>query len=141
MGSGSGIQAKTCIQEGFKRVRAVDIDKEAVKKLKEQGLNAVHSNLFENVKGFYDLFIFNPPYLPYDPLENSAITIGGYKIIIKFLEGARCRFNKRCDVLVVFSSLSNPKLILDKASKLGYTSKLLSKKEIFFETLYCYLFH
>ena len=63
MGTGSGIQAIGAIEKGAE-VLAVDVNKEAVEHCEKKGINALQSDLFENVKGKFDLIIFNPPYLP-----------------------------------------------------------------------------
>jgi len=144
MGSGSGIQAKTCKKLGFKNILTADINYDAVKNLKKQGFNAKQSNLFEKIKDKYDLIIFNPPYLPEDKLEprdsRLATTAGkeGYEIIIKFLKQAKSNLNKKGIILLLFSSLSKPSVIKKQAKLLGYHLKLLKKQNLFFERLYVY---
>jgi len=141
IGSGSGIQAKAARQAGAKSVLATDINPEAVKHLKKQKINAIKSDLFENVKGKFDLIIFNPPYLPEDvrePKQSRLATTGGKRgdeIILKFLKSAKKYLNKNGAILIVLSSLG-PK---DRIHKLLKDKKLrktvISKKKIFMETL------
>jgi len=91
IGIGSGIQLETLKEFKIRDIFGVDINKDAVKHCKKLGFNCKTSNLFSNVKGKFDLIIFNPPYLPEDNLEpkNSKIaTTGGKKgseLINKFL--------------------------------------------------------
>ena len=147
MGTGSGIQAKTCKELGFESILAVDINKVAVKELKKQKINSIHSNLFLNIdkKEKFDLIIFNPPYLPEDKLEpndskpNTTAGKYGYELIIKFLKQAKNYLNKNGNILLLFSSLSKPNIIKRKAKELGYKLKLLKGQKIFFEELYIYL--
>src|SRR3989338_3085739 len=60
LGSGSGILAEAALMK-TKDVLAVDINKETVKLLKKRNINAKYSDLFSNIKGRFDLIIFNPP--------------------------------------------------------------------------------
>jgi len=144
VGSGSGIQAETCLKLGFKNVIASDINKETAKYLREKNIKFVHSDLFDKIKGRFDLIIFNPPYLPHDyrePEESKMNTTGGkkgYEIIIKFLKQSSKKLNKNGSIILLFSSLSNPKLILERARDFGYNFSLLDKNKFFFEELYVY---
>jgi len=146
MGSGSGIQAQTCKGLGFKNILCADVDKEVIEHLKSENLNTIQSNLFSNIKKSekFDLIIFNPPYLPEDkrePQDSRNATTGGkkgYEIIIKFLNQAKSHLNKDAKILLLFSSFSQPKIILKKAKDLGYNFKALSSKKLFFEELFVY---
>tara|TARA_Y100000310_G_C20677463_1_gene813917 strand:- start:1073 stop:1642 length:570 start_codon:yes stop_codon:yes gene_type:complete len=148
MGSGSGIQAQTCKKLGFTNILTADINSEAVKHLKEQGFKAIKSNLFSkiNKKDKFDLIIFNPPYLPLDKREPKdsqlATTAGkkGYEIIIKFLKQAKKHLSKKGTILLIFSSLSQPKILLAKAKGLDFGIKLLNKENFFFENLFIFEF-
>jgi len=74
MGTGSGIQALTAMENpNAKEIIAIDINQEVVDKLtqlvkekKFRKIEAIQSDLFENVHGQFYLIIFNPPYLPQD---------------------------------------------------------------------------
>ena len=144
MGSGSGIQAQTCKNLGFQNITTADINPEAVKHLKKQGFNIIQTNLFSNInkKNKFDLIVFNPPYLPLDkrePKESQIATTAGkkgYEIIIKFLKQAKNYLNKNGTILLLFSSLSQPKILLAKAKGLAFGIKLLNKENLFFEELF-----
>ena len=144
LGSGSGIQAESALMK-TRDVLAVDINKEAVKLLKKKNINAKYSDLFSNVKGKFDLIIFNPPYLPEEKLEDSKtklVTTGGkhgYEILKRFFKDAKKFLNKNGKILIVFSSLTNKKKVDSLIKKYGFKSKLLEEKKIFFESLYVYL--
>jgi len=142
MGTGSGLQALTALKK-TKDVLAVDINKEAVKHVKEKGVKVVQSDLFSKVKGKFDLIIFNPPYLPEDTLEDKEsqlITTGGkkgYEVLEKFLEQAKEHLTENGQILIVFSSQGgNVKKIF---KKLKYKSEVLGEKKLFFEKLTVYL--
>jgi release factor glutamine methyltransferase len=145
MGSGSGIQAQTCIRAGIKKenILSVDVDKDAVKFLKKKGINAVYSDLFSKIKEKFDLILFNPPYLPEHKHDKAKDTSGGkkgYETILRFLKQAKSHLNKKGIILLLFSSLSDPNVILEYALKQGYKSNKLSSESLFFEKLYVYEF-
>lgn len=146
MGSGSGIQAISCKNLGFVNILTSDINLESLKHLKSLGLKTIKSNLFSNIKGKFNLIIFNPPYLPEDKNEprdsriNTTAGKKGYEIIIRFLKQTRSHLTKKAQIILLFSSLSKPEIILDEAQKLNYNYKLLNKKKLFFEELYVYWF-
>ncbi len=144
MGSGSGIQAETCIKLGFNNVLAADINPESIKALRTKNIQVKKSDLFSNIKEKYDLIIFNPPYLPYNKYDNSNIdTSGGrqgYETILRFLKDSKNHLNKNGKILLLFSSLSSPNVILDYSKSIGYKYKTLAVKNLFFEKLYVYIF-
>jgi release factor glutamine methyltransferase len=146
MGSGSGIQAKTCKMLGFNNILTADINPAVVQELKKQGFKSVKTNLFSAIKkeNKFDLIIFNPPYLPDDKLEPKSSRLSttagkkGYELIIKFLKQAKNHLNKNAVIFLLFSSLSHPLIIKKQAKSLGYNIQLLSSKKLFFEELFVY---
>lgn len=143
IGTGTGILAQTAIEK-TKDVLAVDINKEAVNHCKKLGINCIKSDLFENVKGKFDLMIFNPPYLPDDKikLEDDKNYIGGEKgneILERFLSEAKNHLNKKGKILIVFSSLTPNINKIIKKNKFKF--KKLSERKFFFEKLIVYLIY
>lgn len=148
LGTGSGIQSvEAAKKKNVKKVIAADIQKSVIEHLKKivrsKKITFKQSNLFSNIKKMkFDTIIFNPPYLPSD-LKVKDITIEGgkrgYEVIERFLSKVNSYLKKDGIILVVFSSLTKPRMInkLIKKNKLKYT--LLSKKRIFFEELVVYL--
>jgi len=138
IGTGCGIQASMAKELGAK-VLATDINKECVNHVKKLGIKAIKSDLFENINEKFDLIIFNPPYLPEDPLEpkDSALsTTGGKKgseILNRFLSQAKDYLEKDGKILIVVSSLTKG------IKKDGYIFKRLSEEKVFFEKLITYL--
>ena len=141
MGSGSGIQARAAIEAGAKEVLAVDIDEEAIRELRKKGIDAIKSNLFEKVKGKFDLIVFNPPYLPEDKREDgesAKVTTGGKKgdeIILRFLKAVEKYLEKEGKILIVLSSLTPKERILKILEKEGLKKEVLAKRKIFMEEL------
>ena len=141
MGSGSGIQAKAAISAKAKSVLASDINKEAVESLKKQGIDAIQSNLFSNIKGKFDVIVFNPPYLPKDRREDSdssLATTGGKRgdeIILRFLKSSKDHLNENGIILIIMSSLTPEKKILALLKKQKLNREVISSQKLFFETL------
>lgn len=138
MGSGSGIQAKSCIEAGVKKsnIICVDVDPKVISQLKKQGLIAKRSDLFTTIKGKFDLIIFNPPYLPEDKYTDITTGAGkrGYELIIKFLEQVKSHLSKDGTTLLLISSLSKLSVVLKYARKY-YKTRKVGEKKIFFEKL------
>jgi release factor glutamine methyltransferase len=147
MGSGSGIQAISAIKAGIpkKYILCADIDEEAIEAIKKQKLRVILSNLFNKITDNFNLIIFNAPYLPEDKYDKELDTTAGKtgnEIIIKFLKQAKSHLSKDGAILLLFSSLSKPKEILNEAKKLGYKSQELAKKNVgMMETLWVYEFY
>mgnify|MGYP001595628801 CR=1 FL=1 len=141
MGSGNGILVECALKSGAKEVLAVDVDSESLKILKKKNINAINSDLFENVKGKFDLIVFNPPYLPDDNLEDiesKNATTGGKKgdeIILKFLREVDKFLEIGGLILLLLSSLTPTKRILKLLKKSGMKNKVIAEKSFFFEKL------
>ncbi len=158
MGAGSGV-ISIYLTDFASKIYAIDIDKEAIayarKEIKKassrrekpiKNIHLINSDLFSKVNKElrFDLIVFNPPYLPNEKkIENDIALNGGPKgneVIIEFLEQAKDFLNTNGEILLLFSSFSKRNKILKKAKELGYETKLLNKKIIFFEKLYVYKF-
>ena len=149
MGTGSGILAIEAAKYA-KKVLAVDINKVALKiakqNAKKQNIKSIQfkqSDLFSNLKGKFDLIIFNPPYLPRDKrlAKDRQIEGGkkGYETIDKFLGKANDYLKKQGKILLLFSSLTDKKKVDQIIVQNLFKAKPLTKKKLFFETLYVYL--
>ena len=141
MGTGSGILALTASNFLPKEnILASDINPKSVKLLKEQGFNAVKSNLFQNIKDNFDLITFNAPYLPEDsrePKSSRLATTGGKKgdeIAVEFLKQAKSHLNKDGKIFLLISNLTP----IDKIKK--FKPKIAAKKKIFMEELIVFEF-
>src|SRR3989304_6241597 len=114
VGCGSGINLETAKEAGVKAedIFGCDINVNAVKHCCELGFNCIKSDLFSNIKGKFDVIIFNPPYLPKDknePKSSRTNTTGGKngnEIIIKFLKQAKKHLDEGGDIFIITTSLS-----------------------------------
>jgi len=137
MGAGSGIHLETAFHTGVKRenIFSCDIDKKAVDHCNLLGFHCIHSDLFENIGGKFDIIIFNPPYLPEDkdePVDSKLATTGGVKgseIINEFLSKAKEYLEEDGKIYLIISSLT-------KDVYYGrYKKKEIGCEKLFFEKL------
>jgi release factor glutamine methyltransferase len=137
MGSGSGIQAQTCIDSGIspQNLTLVDVNPKVIDFLKKKFpiSRIIKSDLFEHLNEKYDLIIFNPPYLPENKFDRKEDTNGGKNgsgIINEFLKQAKNHLSKKGKILLLTSSFAK------NIEWQGYNRKKLGEKRIFFEELY-----
>jgi HemK-related putative methylase len=141
MGTGSGILAQEA-QKYADEVVAADINPQAVKECRQKGLRAVKSDLFSNIRGSYDLIIFNPPYLPDDSRVSDIALDGGthgYEVIERFLTQAADHLAENGRILLLFSSYSNKQRIQQFIAEKCLSYKEIDSLKIDFEKLYVYL--
>ena len=138
VGTGSGVLAETAL-ENTKDVLALDINDESIEYCKKKNINAIQSDLFQNINGKFDLIIFNPPYLPKNEEEDEDLNLmvaggeKGYEVIERFLKEAKNYLEKNGIILMVFSTLTGDVESLIK--KYGYRYELLEEESLFFEKL------
>lgn len=138
IGVGSGIQLENLLELGIENTNifGTDINFDAVLHCKKLGFNVWYSNLFDEVKGKYDIILFNPPYLPNDKNENEEskiITTGGKngsEITNDFLKEAKKHLKKHGIIYLLTSSLSK-----ENIDWLDYKKELINEKKLFFEKL------
>ncbi|MEK6809363.1 MAG: HemK2/MTQ2 family protein methyltransferase [Nanoarchaeota archaeon] len=149
MGTGSGIQALTAIGvPSVREVVAVDINPKAVESLnleiekrKLRKIKAVQGDLFESVGGFFNLVIFNPPYLPQDKgIEDAALYGGkkGWEISELFFQSVSGHLFPDGVVLFLFSTLTNKQKIEEILDHNLLQWEELGEEKIAFERLYVY---
>ncbi|MBI1934860.1 methyltransferase [Candidatus Woesearchaeota archaeon] len=147
IGTGSGIQAVTAaLNPKVSSVLATDVQKEVIAYckncIKNRKIKFLQSDLFEKVKGKFDIIIFNPPYLPED-LKLKDLTLDGgkkgYEVIGRFLSGANAFLNPDGVILIVFSSLTKKEKVEEFIKNNLLDFEELERKHIFFEDLYVYL--
>ena len=137
IGVGSGILSKTASEFlPAENILALDINPDAVKALQKESFKVIWSNLFDKVLDYFDLIIFNAPYLPRDkrePKDSQTATTGGKRgdeISLKFLRQAKRHLRKNGKIFLLISSLTPQ----DKIKKL-WSYKIVARKKIFMEEL------
>ena len=154
IGTGSGIlglYAATLFHA--KKLVMSDINKRACKlaeknyvlnkdKLNGTDVTILKSDLFENIKGRYDLIIFNAPYLrgsidAHLPIIERAWNGGptGIEIALRFLNEASTHLKKNGVIILLASSLSDVDMLRKKIDELGYKIKSELKEHYFFEDI------
>ncbi|WP_456471826.1 HemK2/MTQ2 family protein methyltransferase [Methanocaldococcus sp.] len=148
VGTGTGILAI----EAYKRggiVEGIDINPKAIELAKKNAkLNNVNvkfylSDLFSNVKGKFDVILFNPPYLPteeddiIDSYLNYAFDGGrdGRRVLDKFIDEVDKYLNKNGLVQIVQSSLTDIDKTIERFKNKGFEVKIVDKLKIPFEIL------
>ncbi|AEH23904.1 HemK2/MTQ2 family protein methyltransferase [Pyrococcus yayanosii] len=148
MGTGAGIIALLAARRA-RFVVGVDINPMAIelawKNARLNGIkNAIfiRSDLFENVRGTFDLITFNPPYLPGEKVEEpiDLALVGGPRgdeVLRRFVARVDEYLSASGRVLVVVSSLTGEGI--EGTTKLfeehGFETEVIAKKRIFFEEL------
>jgi len=148
MGTGTGIQALAAANSRkVKNVLAVDIDKGSIaycrKYSKHKKVNYKISDLFKNIsaKKKFDTIVFNPPYLPQEQSRRNISIEGGkkgYEVIQKFIDNAGAYLKENGNILLLFSSLTNRKMVEEFLHNKMFDFKMIDSIHYFFEELYVY---
>lgn len=151
LGTGLGIQALAAAgNKSVREVIAVDINSDAVNRFQEEigqkklkKIKVIVSDLFSNVKGKFDIIIFNPPYLPQDKgIEDAALYGGkkGWEISARFFRQTANFLALKGKILFLFSSLTFKTKIDEMIHQhLLEAQELVKERLPFFEELYVYL--
>ena len=141
IGAGSGVLSEAALHAGASSVCAVDIDSEVIDVLRLKRLTFIQSDLFENVSGSFDIIVSNPPYLPEDKregVEGKTAIVGGKRgdeLILRFLKQAPHHLSSDGVILLLLSSLTPQKRILELLKKQKLTHKIIAEHKLFFERL------
>jgi len=136
MGTGTGVQAKAAMSLGLETL-ACDIDPAAVAAAKSAGVNAVQSDLFENISGRFDTILFNPPYLPDAEPRDIALDGGptGMELLARFLREAKDYLTPGGQILFVQSSITGIGKTKSLLGGLGYKHETVSSTSVMTEEL------
>jgi len=111
-------------------------------KLGSTNVTILKSDLFENIKGKYDIIIFNAPYLRGSiaaplPIIERAWNGGptGIEVSLRFLNEAFPHLKKNGAIILLASSLSDIDTLRKKINELGYRIKSELKEHYFFEDI------
>lgn len=143
MGCGSGFLSILMAKNGAD-VTSVDVNEDAVETTKlnaeknAASLAVVNSDMFEHVRGIYDLIIFNPPYLPVEKGESDPTYAGGStgrEVIEVFIEQVGKYLKKTGQILLLVSSLTGEKEVLRLFRENGFEPSVIAKEKVPWEEL------
>jgi len=142
MGTGSGIQGFAALEKADEVV-AADINKKLIADLKKKHkiIKFVHSDLFSNITGKFDLIAFNPPYLPYDKRAPDIALDGGkkgFELTIRFIASLGKYLKKGGVCLLLFSTLTGKSEVDKHILKNLLEKKQIDKLKLGFEELFVY---
>jgi release factor glutamine methyltransferase len=142
MGCGSGFLALHMARAGAS-VTAADLDPRAVMNAERNAmlngipLRAVRSDMFSEVRGCYDLIVFNPPYLQGRAEDEDDLCWaggqGGMEVTAIFLREAGKHLAPGGRVLLLVSSDADPAATEDALT--GWNTEVLASRTLFFEEL------
>ena len=142
MGCGTGIISVHCARNGA-GVTAVDVNPNAVECTRRNAsangvdVEVLHSDLFSDVEGEFNLILFNPPYLPV--METGELETawsggeGGMEGIGSFLEGVPSHLTDNGRVLLLVSSKIDQAGLSDGLT--GFRASTVATRSFFFEEL------
>ncbi|MGC8547510.1 MAG: HemK2/MTQ2 family protein methyltransferase [Candidatus Micrarchaeia archaeon] len=107
----------------------------------ESKAKAIRSDLFSSITGFFDIIVFNAPYLKAEegePKEEAEMLSGGkegVELSVRFLKEAKKHMKQDAVTILVTSSLSNMEILYNSISNLGYSIKGKISEHFFFEEI------
>jgi len=145
VGTGTGLIALLMARKA-RFVLGVDVNPIAVELARENArLNGIKnvefrlSDLFEQVKGKFDVITFNAPYLPGEPEEpiDLALVGGetGREVLDRFIDEVANYLKSGGTVQIVQSSITGVEETLERLEKAGLTAKVAAKRHLFFEDI------
>lgn len=149
LGCGSGIQGIACAKNGAGSVTFSDIHPNCLKNARHNFQKNkkqipgnpktifIQSNLFGHIVGTFDCIIFNPPYVPSEPIK-WIDTDGGKKgreILDQFLGQAGKFLKPNGRIFFLQTSLNGIRATKQKLKKLGFRFEIANRKKLFFEEL------
>lgn len=150
MGTGTGILGLIAARSGkVDRITFADINDDALNlsrenyksnsKLLDPRADFVKSDLFNDVKGSYDLMIFNAPYLPHEEIKAHANEWDGGSegvgLSIEFLKQALPHMKRGAHIILTASSLSSLDSLKEHLKSEGLRIIDSSRIHVFFEDM------
>jgi release factor glutamine methyltransferase len=148
VGCGMGLISRGLAPK-VRAVLATDINPHAVKAVQKYGIQVVRADLFQGIKGKFDMIIFNPPYLPTSEEEKTAGWLnfaldggkGGRDTINRFLGDLRPHLAIGGRAIILLSSLTGLGEVEDAARAAGFEVSEVASERHFFEQLYVLKLH
>lgn len=137
VGTGSGVIASD-MSDRAEYVVATDINPHALKEARRRGVKVIRTNLYDGVRGEFDLVLFNPPYLPSEERDTwMEFAVGGGEsgrsVVNEFISGVDRVLSSDGTVLVVVSSFTGIEDVAETAEKKGFVVEKAAGDRYFFE--------
>lgn len=136
VGTGSGYAGRRVADASGARVVGSDINPNACRRARENGVEAVRADLMAPFKAAsFDTVLFNPPYLPAaDDIEldrwfEAAVTGGesGRSVINRFLADVGRVLTRRGHAYLLISSVTGIEPVVETAAAHGLTVNVLNR--------------
>ena len=136
IGTGSGYLANVMLPN-FELVVATDVSFGATKKAHQLIQNCVCCNSADPLVMKFDLVICNMPYLPSEEIIDPAVDglDEGLIVPLQIINSAKNVIKKGGKMMYLTSSLANHKKLLEETESLGFYTKIVATKKMFFEEL------
>ena len=150
LGPGTGLISIHAAKAGA-RVTAADINPHAIECTRRNAaangvrVETVKSDLFQDVKGNFDIIVFNPPYLPDSTKTTSWIEKAwsggedGAEVSLRFLQEAWKHLAPGGRIYMILSSAGGLMSVV-RAARERYESEMLEEHRMFFESIFAYRF-
>lgn len=139
MGTGSGLNAILAASKSS-NVVAVDVNPSAILTTKENAkLNGVESrievfesDLFQNVKGKFDLIIFDPPFRWFKPrnMRERATADENYQTLTTFFKVVKTYLKPNGRILIFFGTSGDISYLRQLIKEAGFDKKIMEKYEL-----------
>lgn len=149
IGCGSGLVSAELASK-VRRITATDINPHATIAARKRAcagvieIDIVRTDLFQGIKGKFDLILFNAPYLPTEAEERTGKWIdyaldggkSGQETVNRFLRELREHLSFRGRALLLISSLTGLHEVQETAYSFGLISDVMKSERCFFEQLH-----
>lgn len=136
IGTGSGILAKV-LSKNFDLVVATDVNIFALKKAHGDIANCICCNAADALRNNFDLIVCNLPYLPSEDVVDVTVDglHEGVEIPSMIIKSASRRIVKNGKLIILTSTLANYGILIKLCQSLGFDTKIVAKKKLFYEEL------
>lgn len=143
IGCGSGLISQE-LRPKVSRLLATDINPHAARAARARGVEVIRADLFQGIKGKFDLVLFNAPYLPTLPEERTGCWIdraldggeSGRETVDRFIADLSGHLLPGGRALLLISSLTGLAEVREAAASAGLSAEVVAEEGCFFERLY-----
>ena len=145
IGTGTGFVSSVLLANVNVELTATDINPHAAKCAKSNGIEVIRTNMFDGLRlePYFDMIIFNPPYLPTSDDEkvpgwlNYAFDGGkdGRMSVERFLDHVCEYLTSDGIILLLISSLTGIEYVSSRMEVMGFDVEIVGRDKCSFEEL------